>query len=286
MDQRYIDLYDEFTHTGMQRRVFMERLAKMAGGTAAATVIASMIGPNYAKAAVVAPDDARLTSSMITYPGKSGPVKAYHVRPKGSAKLPAIVAVHENRGLNPHIQDIGRRLAVEGYNVLVPDALSPQGGTPANGDDAVPMIAKANMDEVVANYVAAVSFIKKDAGSTGKVGLIGFCWGGGVVNMTAIASPDVNAASVYYGLAPKPEDVPKIHAPTIVNLGALDQRIDSTYPPFEEALKGKGKNYTIYTYEGANHAFNNDTDPTRYVESAAKPAWERTLNLFKTNLKS
>lgn len=286
MDQRYIDLYDEFTHTGMQRRVFMERLAKMAGGTAAATAIASMIGPNYAKAAVVAPDDARLTSSMITYPGKSGPVKAYHVRPKGSAKLPAIVAVHENRGLNPHIQDIGRRLAVEGYNVLVPDALSPQGGTPANGDDAVPMIAKANMDEVVANYVAAVSFIKKDAGSTGKVGLIGFCWGGGVVNMTAIASPDVNAASVYYGLAPKPEDVPKIHAPTIVNLGALDQRIDSTYPPFEEALKGKGKNYTIYTYEGANHAFNNDTDPTRYVESAAKPAWERTLNLFKTNLKS
>ena len=286
MDQRYIDLYDEFTHTGMQRRVFMERLAKMAGGTAAATAIASMIGPNYAKAAVVAPDDARLTSSMITYPGKSGPVKAYHVRPKGSAKLPAIVAVHENRGLNPHIQDIGRRLAVEGYNVLVPDALSPQGGTPANGDDAVPMIAKANMDEVVANYVAAVSFIKKDAGSTGKVGLIGFCWGGGVVNMTAIASPDVNAASVYYGLAPKPEDVAKIHAPTIVNLGALDQRIDSTYPPFEEALKGKGKNYTIYTYEGANHAFNNDTDPTRYVESAAKPAWERTLNLFKTNLKS
>jgi carboxymethylenebutenolidase len=286
MDQRYIDLYDEFTHTGLPRRVFMERLTKLAGSTAAATAIASVIGPNYAKAAIVAPDDSRLTSKMITYPGKTGPVKAYHVRPKGNAKLPAIVVVHENRGLNPHIQDVGRRLALEGYNVLVPDSLSPQGGTPASTDEAVQMIGKANMADVVANYVAAVSFIKKDAGSTGKVGIVGFCWGGGVVNQTAIASPDVNAAVVYYGTAPKPEDVAKIHAPTIVHLGGNDKRIDATYPPFEEALKGKGKSYTIYTYPGANHAFNNDSDPTRYNESAAKPAWERTLNHFKANLKS
>lgn len=286
MDQRYIDLYDEFTHTGLPRRVFMERLTKLAGSGAAATAIASMIGPNYAKAAIVAPDDSRLAAAMITYPGKTGPVKAYHVRPKGNAKLPAIVVVHENRGLNPHIQDVGRRLALEGYNVLVPDSLSPQGGTPASTDQAIQMIGKANMTDVVANYVAAVSYMKKDAGSTGKVGIVGFCWGGGVVNQTAIASPDVNAAVVYYGLAPKPEDVAKIHAPTIVHLGGNDKRIDGTYPPFEEALKGKGKSYTIYTYPGANHAFNNDSDPTRYNESAAKPAWERTLNHFKTNLKS
>jgi carboxymethylenebutenolidase len=286
MDQRYIDLYDEFTHTGLPRRVFMERLTKLAGSTAAATAIASMIGPNYARAAMTEPNDARLTASMITYPGKTGPVKAYHVRPKGDAKLAAIVVVHENRGLNPHIQDVGRRLALEGYNVIVPDALSPQGGTPANTDDAVQMIAKADMGDVVANYVAAASFIKKDAGSTGKVGIIGFCWGGGVVNQTALASPDINAAVVYYGLAPKPEDAGKVHAPTIVHLGALDKRIDDTYPPFEEALKGKGKSFTVYTYDGANHAFNNDSDPTRYTESAAKPAWERTLNHFKTNLKS
>jgi carboxymethylenebutenolidase len=286
MDQRYIDLYDEFTHTGLPRRVFMERLTKLAGSTAAATAIASMIGPNYAKAAIVAPDDSRLTTGMITYPGKTGPVKAYHVRPKGNAKLPAIVVVHENRGLNPHIQDVGRRLALEGYNVLVPDALSPQGGTPESTEQAIQMIGKANMTDVVANYVAAVSYMKKDAGSTGKVGVVGFCWGGGVVNQTALASPDVNAAVVYYGLAPKPEDVAKIHAPTIVHLGGNDKRIDDTYPPFEEALKGKGKSYTIYTYPGANHAFNNDSDPTRYNESAAKPAWERTLNHFKTNLKS
>jgi carboxymethylenebutenolidase len=286
MDQRYIDLYDEFTHTGLPRRVFMERLTKLAGSTAAATAIASMIGPNYAKAAIVAPDDSRLTADMITYPGKTGPVKAYHVRPKGNAKLPAIVVVHENRGLNPHIQDVGRRLALEGYNVLVPDSLSPQGGTPESTDQAIQMIGKANMADVVANYVAAVSYIKKDAGSTGKVGIVGFCWGGGVVNQTALASPDVNAAVVYYGLAPKPEDVAKIHAPTIVHLGGNDKRIDDTYPAFEEALKGKGKSYTIYTYPGANHAFNNDSDPTRYNESAAKPAWERTLNHFKTNLKS
>ncbi|MGE5537662.1 MAG: dienelactone hydrolase family protein [Gemmatimonas sp.] len=286
MDQRYIDLYDEFTHTGMPRRLFMERLAKLAGSTAAATSIASMIGPNYAKAAIVPENDSRLTTQMITYPGKTGPIKAYHVRPKGDAKLPAIVVIHENRGLNPHIQDVGRRLALEGFNVIVPDSLSPMGGTPASTDEAVQMIGKLDNADTLANYVAAVNYIKKDAGSSGKVGVIGFCWGGGFSNQTALASPDINAAVVYYGLAPKPEDVSKVHAPTIVHLGALDKRIDDTYPPFEEALKGKGKNYTIYTYEGANHAFNNDSDPTRYKEAAAKQAWERTVNHFKTNLKS
>ena len=286
MDQRYIDLYDEFTHTGMARRVFMERLVKLAGSTAAATSIASMIGPNYAKAAIVPENDSRLTAGMVTYPGKTGPVKAYHVRQKGDAKLPAIVVIHENRGLNPHIQDIGRRLALEGYNVIVPDSLSPMGGTPASTDDAVQMIAKLDNANTLANYVAAVSYIKKD--STGKVGCVGFCWGGGFSNQTALASPDINAAVVYYGLAPKPDEVSKVHAPTIVHLGALDQRIDDTYPPFEAALKqsGKDKLYTIYTYAGANHAFNNDSDPTRYHEASAKQAWERTLNLFKTNLKA
>ena len=185
-----------------------------------------------------------------------------------------------------HIEDVARRLALEGYNVLVPDGLSPMGGTPKDTDQAAQMIAKLDAADTTANYVAAVSFMKREPGSTGKVGLVGFCWGGGFVNLTSIASPDVNAAVVYYGLALKPDDVAKVHAPTIVHLGALDQRIDSTYPPFQEALKGSGKKYTIYTYEGANHAFNNDSDPTRYVESAAKPAWERTLALFKENLKS
>jgi len=286
MDQRYIDLYDEFTHTGLPRRVFMERLAKLAGSTAAATTIASMIGPNYAKAAMTKPDDPRLAMEMLTFPGKTGPISAYHVRPKGNAKLPAIVVIHENRGLNPHIEDVGRRLALEGYNVLVPDSLSPMGGTPASTDQAIQMIGKLNANDATANYVAAVSYMKSEKGSTGKVGLVGFCWGGGFVNQTSVASPDVTAAVVYYGLALKPEDVAKLHAPTIVHLGALDQRIDSTYPPFEAALKGSGKSYTIYKYEGANHAFNNDSDPTRYNESAAKPAWERTLQHFKTYLKS
>jgi carboxymethylenebutenolidase len=286
MEQRYIDLYDEFTHTGMPRRVFMERLAKLAGSTAAATTIASMIGPNYAKAAMTKPDDPRLTMEILTYPGKAGPINAYHVRPKGNVKLPAIVVIHENRGLNPHIEDVGRRLALEGYNVLVPDALSPMGGTPANTDQAVQMIGKLNSNDVTANYVAAVSYMKKNAGSTGKVGVVGFCWGGGFVNLTSVASPDVTAAVVYYGLALKPDDVAKLHAPTIVHLGALDQRIDSTYPPFEAALKSSGKSYIIYKYEGANHAFNNDTDPTRYVPAAAKQAWARTLAHFKANLKS
>jgi carboxymethylenebutenolidase len=286
VEQRYIDLYDEFTHTEMPRRTFMERLTIMAGSTAAATSIASLIGPNYAMAAMTKPDDQRLMTEMLTFPGKTGPIQGYHVRPKGNAKLPAIVVIHENRGLNPHIQDVARRLALEGYNVLVPDALSPMGGTPADQDKAADMIAKLGTPETTANYVAAVSYMKSEKGSTGKVGLIGFCWGGGFVNLASIASPDVTAASVYYGLALKPEDVAKLHAPTIVNLGALDQRIDGTYPPFEEALKGSGKNYTIYKYEGANHAFNNDSDSTRYVEPAAKLAWQRTLDLFKKYLKA
>ncbi|HET9149481.1 MAG TPA: dienelactone hydrolase family protein [Alphaproteobacteria bacterium] len=286
MEQRYIDLYDEFTHTGMPRRVFMERLTIMAGSAAAATSIASMIGPNYAKAAIVKPDDSRLMTEMLTYPGKTGPINAYHVRPKGNAKLPAIVVIHENRGLNPHIEDVGRRLVLQGYNVLVPDSLSPMGGTPASTDEAVKMIGKLNNADTLANYVAAVDFMKKNPGSDGKVGVIGFCWGGGFANQTAIVSPDVTAAVVYYGLAPKPEDVAKLHAPTIVHLGALDKRIGSTYPAFEKALKGAGKNYTIYTYDGANHAFNNDSDPTRYNASAAKPAWSRTLAHFKKYLKS
>jgi carboxymethylenebutenolidase len=288
LEQRYIDLYDEFTHTGMPRREFMERLAKLAGSAAAATAIASVIGPNYAAAAVVPANDARLTSEMITYPGKTGPVKAYHVRPKGDAKLPAVVVIHENRGLNPHIEDVARRLALEGYTVIAPDALSPLGGTPSDRDKAAQMIRDLKDDDTVANYVAAVSYMKDPSRSTGKVGIIGFCWGGDRTNKTALASPDVSAASVYYGVAPKPDEVSKVHAPTIVNLGALDNRIDSTYPAFEAALKqsGKDKIYKVYTYEGANHAFNNDTDPSRYVEAAAKQAWQRSLDLFKANLKS
>ena len=172
----------EFTHTTMPRRVFMERLTKMAGSTAAATTIASMIGPNYAKAAVTKPDDSRLSMEILTYPGKTGPINAYHVRPKGNAKLPAIVVIHENRGLNPHIEDVARRLALEGYNVLVPDGLSPMGGTPKDTDQAAQMIAKLDAADTTANYVAAVSFMKREPGSTGKVGLVGFCWGGGFVN--------------------------------------------------------------------------------------------------------
>jgi carboxymethylenebutenolidase len=288
LDQRYIDLYDEFTHTGMPRRVFMERLAKLAGSSAAAMSIASMIGPNYAAAAIVPENDARLTTGMITYKGKSGDIKAYHVRPKGDAKLPAIVVIHENRGLNPHIQDVGRRLALEGYNVIVPDALSVLGGTPASTDEAVQMTGKLDLGEVAANYVAATSYIKKDAGSNGQVGVIGFCWGGAMSHQTALNSQDVNADVVYYGRAPDPKDVGKIHVPTLVHLGALDQRLNDTYPPFEAALKEKGKDklVTIYKYEGANHAFNNDSDPSRYHEASAKQAWERTLSHFKNNLKA
>jgi carboxymethylenebutenolidase len=285
LDQRIIDLYDEYTHEGLGRRVFLERAAKITGSVAAATAAFDMLAPNYALAQMVKPDDGRLESKMVTYQG-ADLMTGYLVRPKGTAKLPGVLVIHENRGLNPHIQDIARRMALEGFTVLAPDALSPVGGAPADQDAAIKMIGEVSKDmpKVVRNFAAGVDYLKKSDQTTGKVGVVGFCWGGAMSAMMAVNS-SADAVSVFYGRAPNAPDADKVKAPLIVNLGALDTGLNASWPPFEAAMKAQNKKINVYSYEGANHAFNNDTGGERYNKAAADQAWARTVALFKENLK-
>jgi carboxymethylenebutenolidase len=284
MDQRIIDLYDEYTHAPLDRRVFLARLAQLTGSAAAAMALVPLLEANQAHAALVPPEDPRLESSRITYPGATGEIKAYVARPKGSAKLPAVIVIHENRGLNPHIEDVTRRVALEGFLALAPDLLSPMGGTPANEDTARDMIAKLDGPQTVQNLVSAVTFLEKRADSNGKVGAMGFCWGGGMVGNLAVNAPDLDAAVVYYGPQPKAAVVAKIKAPLLLHYAGLDARINEGIPAFEEALKKANKPYTLYIYEGANHAFNNDTSEARYNKKAADLAWTRTIEFLKSAL--
>ncbi len=286
LDQRIIDLYDEYTHEGLGRRVFLERAAKITGSVAAATAAFDMLAPNYAHAQMVKPDDARLESKMVTWQG-ADLMTGYMVRPKGTAKLPGVLVIHENRGLNPHIQDIARRVALEGYVVLAPDALSPIGGAPADQDAAIKLIAEVGKDmpKVVRNFVAGVDYLKKSDQTTGKVGTVGFCWGGAMSAMMAVNSA-ADAIVIYYGRAPNAPDAEKVKAPMLVHLGGLDTNLNNSWPPFEAALKAANKKVTINTYEGANHAFNNDTGGERYNKAAADLAWSRTQAFFKENLKA
>lgn len=286
VDQKIIDLYDRYTHEPLDRRVFLTRLAEMTGGMAAALALVPLLEANQARAAMVPADDQRLEISRVSYKGASGEVKAYLARPKGAGKLPAVIVIHENRGVNPHIEDVARRLALEGFMALAPDLLAPLGGTPANEDTARDMIGKLDAKEIVQNLVAAVDFLEKHPNSNGKVGAVGFCWGGGVTNQLAVNAPNLDAAVVYYGRQPKAEEVSKIKAPLLLHYGALDKRINEGIPAFEEALKKAKKKYAVYIYEGANHAFNNDTSEARYNKQAADLAWSRTIAFFKENLKA
>jgi carboxymethylenebutenolidase len=285
MDQRFIDLYDEYTHAPLERRVFLARLAQLAGGVAAATALVPLLECNYARAAIVPPDDQRLEIGRVTYPGVTGDIKAYTARPKGAAKLPAVVVIHENRGLNPHIEDVTRRVALEGFFAFAPDLLSPDGGTPANEDTARDMIYKLDRMQMVQNVVAAVTFLKKHANSDGKVGAVGFCWGGGPVGELAVNAPDLDAAVVYYGQQPNASEVEKIRAPLLLHYAGLDARINAGIPAFVDALKKTHKKYTMHMYEGTNHAFNNDTSQARYNKQAAELAWSRTIVFLRENLK-
>lgn len=286
MDQRIIDLYDRYTHEPLDRRVFLARLAEMTGSLAGALALVPLLEANQAHAAMTAPDDAKLDTSRTSYPGASGEVKGYLARPKGAGKLPAVIVIHENRGLNPHIEDVARRMALEGFLALAPDLLSPLGGTPSNEDTARDMIGKLDSKQTVQNLVSAVGFLKKHQNSNGKVGAVGFCWGGGVVGQLAVAAPDLDAAVVYYGRQPKAEEVANIKAPLLLHYGGLDERINAGIPAFEEALKKGNKKYTLYMYDGANHAFNNDTSEARYHKQAADLAWSRTVKFFKERLKA
>lgn len=283
--QEIINLYDEYTHAPLPRRVFLQRLTALAGSAAAATAILPYIEVNRAAAAIVPADDARLETSQITYPGSSGPVKAYLAKPKsGPARMGGIIVVHENRGVSPHIEDVARRAALEGFVAVAPDLASYMGGTPTDPDRAREVFSKMDRAIAVKDADAAIAYLKTRPDSNGKVGAIGFCWGGGTVNRMATSAPDLAAAAPFYGDAPPADEVKNIKAKMLLHYAALDDRINARVPDFEAALKAANVSYTKHIYEGANHAFHNDTAGERYVEPAAKLAWSRTMAFMKENL--
>ncbi len=286
MDQRIIDLYDDFVHSHFDRRLFLERAAKIVGSVGAATALLPLLQSNYALAATIAENDARITVEKVTYKGASGDVKAYLAKPKADGKRGSVIVVHQNRGLNPHIQDLARRFATDGYNALAVDFLSQLGGSPTDEDEAMKMYPKLDNAKVTGDANAAVEYMRSRADSNGKVGSVGFCWGGGVISQMAVTNPTLNAGVIYYGAPPAAADVPKIKAKLLANYGdtKLDTRLGAMLPDFEAALKAAKIDYKLYVYEGANHAFNDDTQQARYEANAAKTAWERTLALFKETL--
>jgi len=284
MDQRIINLYDQFTHGGMNRREFMDRLSGLAGSTAAAWAMLSLLQNDYAKAATVAADDPRLATERVSYDSPKGPIKAYLARPKAKGKRPAVIVIHENRGLHPHLEDVARRYAVEGFLALAPDLLSVVGGTPASEDAARELHVKADKAAMLAGAVAAIAYMKQHPESTGKVGATGFCFGGGIVNQMAAASPDLAAAAPYYGEQVAADKVPNIRAALLLHYAENDGRINAGIAAYEAALKANGKKFTIHIYPGTQHAFNNDTSAARYNKAASDLAWQRTLAFFKEHL--
>ncbi len=292
MDRRISELHDEYLHTSMGRREFLNRLAVLTGGVTAAYAALALIEGKSAMADLVPEDDARLSIEMISYPGSSGnSVSAYKARPKGTEKLPAIVVVHANRGLWQHFKDVARRLALEGYVVIAPDLLSRSGGTPGGdsrgpeGDAALETLAKIPKTDLEADLVKAVEFLKSYPESTGKVGAIGFCWGGGHVLSLAVNSPVLDAAVSFYGEQPE-TGYEKIHANILMNYAENDPRLTGGLPAFEQKMKANNKPYELYVYAGTQHAFNQDDRPDRYVKEAADLAWSRTLAFFAKNLKA
>ena len=285
MDRKIIDLYDEYIHDLLDRREFLKRLSILAGGVAAAQALLPLLENRDARAEVVSKDDSRLQIDNIRYPGATGDVRAHFARPKGDEKLPGVVIIHENRGLVPHIQDVARRVALEGFLAMAPDALSPIGGTPEDPDKARELIGKLDGPSTTQNYVAAVRYLKTHPASTGKVGVVGFCWGGALANQVAVDSPEVLAVVPFYGRQPATEDVPKIKASLQLHYAGLDEGINKGIPAYEAALKKASVDYKIYMYDGAQHAFLNDTSAERYNKEAAQLAWQRTISFLKEKLK-
>jgi carboxymethylenebutenolidase len=280
MNQTIIDLYDQFTHGGMSRRRFLDRLAVLAGGTAAATALLPQLQNNYALAEMVPESDSRIKTETVTI----ATINTYVAKPASGDKFPAVIVIHENRGLNPHIKDVTRRLATEGFLAVGVDMLTPLGGTPTDEDKAREMFGQVKPDDVAAQLTAVVAAVRARPDSNGKVGAVGFCWGGGAVNNLAVADPTLNAGVAYYGKQPDASKVSAIKAPLLLHYGGLDTNINPGIPAYEEALKAAGKDYKIYVYEGANHSFNNDTNTARYNKEAADLAWRRTLEFFKQHL--
>ena len=283
--QAMIDAYDQYTHLTLDRRGFMEKLTKLAGSGAAAAVIAPMLAANSAQAAIVPEDDARLKGEDITYPGAEGEMKGYRVQPADrTGKLGAVIVIHENRGLNPHIRDVARRVSLEGFVALAPDFLSPLGGTPADEDKARETIGQLDPQGTVANGLATVDYLQAHDATNGNVGVIGFCGGGGLANQIAVNAPELKAAVAYYGRQPATEDVAKINAPLLLHYAGQDERINAGIDAYKAALESAGKEFTIHVYEGAQHAFNNDTSEARYNKAAADQAWSRTVAFLKEKL--
>jgi len=286
-DPEILRLFDRYVHGGISRREFLDGAARFAVGGLTAAAILESLGPNYAWAEQVPKDDKRIRTEYLNYPSPQGhgSVRAYTVRPADArGKLPGVVVVHENRGLNPYIEDVARRLGVAGFLSLAPDALTPAGGYPGNDDKGRELQATLDPKKMIEDFVAAAVYLKSHPECTGKVGVVGFCYGGGVANTLAVRLPDLAAAVPFYGMAPAAADVAKIRAPLLIHYAATDERINAAWPAYEAALKANNIPYTAYTYAETNHGFHNDTTP-RYDKAAATLAWDRTIEFLSRTLK-
>ncbi|HYD39073.1 MAG TPA: dienelactone hydrolase family protein [Allosphingosinicella sp.] len=282
-----VALYDRFTHEGMDRRAFMADLTRLAGSAAAASVLLASIAADPAAAALIPAEDPRLRARRMNWPvGGGRTMKGYQAEPRKPAQaLGSVMVIHENRGLNAHIEDVARRLAVAGYRALAPDFLSPAGGTPADEDSARAAIGKLDLAQSVADAVAALRLMKALPGANGKAGAVGFCWGGGMVNRIAVAAGSLlDAGAPFYGPAPDPSLAAQVQAPLLLHYAGLDERVNKSGLPWRDALQGAGKPVEAHVYEGVNHAFHNDTSAERYDAAAAKLAWQRTLDFFGRHL--
>ncbi|MBS4065304.1 MAG: dienelactone hydrolase family protein [Chitinophagaceae bacterium] len=283
MDQQIINLYDEYTHAPLSRNEFMKRLVVLTGSTAAALAILPLLENNYAKGMTTPSND--LFTEYITYPAVTGEMKAYVARPIKEAKYGTVIVIHENRGLNKHIEDVARRAAQAGFLAIAPNALAPLGGTPEVEDEARTLFTKLNQDDTKQNFINIFQYLTKRKDSNGKYGCVGFCWGGGMANTLAVNVPELKAAVAFYGRQAAATDVPKIKAAIQLHYASLDERINAGIAAYEEALKANKVTYELYMYEGVNHAFHNDTAGQRYNADAAKLAWGRTIEFFNKYLK-
>lgn len=286
INQEVFDLYDDYAHNRIDRREFFDKVSMYAVGGLTLTTLLSFIMPNY-KAIQIDPNDPRLITEYVTFPSPKGggTIKGLLSRPADvKGKLPGIVVVHENRGLNPHIEDVARRAALAGFISLAPDALTPLGGYPGNDDDGRTLQAKRDRNEMLEDFIAGFEFLKEHKKCTGKAGVVGFCFGGWISNMMAVRIPDLGASVPFYGGQPPSTDVPAIKAPLLIHYAGLDTRVNEGWPAYEEALKANNKKYTAYVYPEVNHGFHNDTT-ARFDKAAAELAWTRTIDFFKANLK-
>ena len=281
-----LELYDFYAHGKISKREFLEKAGRFTLGGLTASAVLAMMKPNYALAEQVSFTDPDIVADYVTYPSPDGhgEVRGYLVRPaKAEGKVPAVVVVHENRGLNPYIEDVARRVAKAGFVALAPDGLTSLGGYPGNDDAGRELQSKVDPVKLMNDFFAAIDWMKTHEASTGRVGITGFCYGGGVANAAAVAFPDLSGAVPFYGRQPEAGDVAKIKAPLLIHYAALDERVNAGWPDYEAALKAAGTQYEAYIYEGVNHGFHNDSTP-RYDEAAADLAWSRTIAFFKANL--